>query len=87
LHRRQKHYTVTSKGTVTIPADIRWKYGIREGSKVEFIETEDGILIIPIPRFEELFGVDREHRDRILQMVHDLEKERTEEAAHEESEL
>ncbi|MEM3088702.1 MAG: AbrB/MazE/SpoVT family DNA-binding domain-containing protein, partial [Candidatus Bathyarchaeia archaeon] len=53
-------YTVTSKGTVTIPAEVRRKYGIRKGSKVEFIETEEGILIVPIPRFEELFGVDRE---------------------------
>ncbi|MBS7644206.1 AbrB/MazE/SpoVT family DNA-binding domain-containing protein [Candidatus Bathyarchaeota archaeon] len=80
-------YTVTSKGTVTIPAEVRRKYGIRKGSKVEFIETEEGILIVPIPRFEELFGVDREYRDRILQMVRDLEKERREEAAHEKSEL
>lgn len=80
-------YTVTSKGTVTIPADIRRKYGIRKGSMVEFIETPEGILIIPIPRFEELFGVDREYRDRILQMVRDIEKDRREEAAHEESEL
>jgi hypothetical protein len=54
---------------------------------VEFVETPEGILILPIPRFEELFGIDREYRDRILQMIRDIEKDRREEAAHEESEL
>lgn len=80
-------YTVTCKGTVTIPADIRRKYRIKEGTKIEFIETEQGILLIPVPQLDELFGLDAEHSDLILKMVRNLRKERQEEINHEESEL
>lgn len=78
---------MTCKGTVTIPAKIRQKYGIKEGTKIEFIEVEQGILMIPVSRLEDLFGIDSKHRDIILQTVRDLERERKEEAVHEESEL
>lgn len=50
--------TVTEKGTVTLPADIRRRYSLRKGSKVRILEDEKGILIIPIPRLEDLFGSD-----------------------------
>ncbi|MEM2480330.1 MAG: AbrB/MazE/SpoVT family DNA-binding domain-containing protein, partial [Candidatus Bathyarchaeia archaeon] len=51
-------YTITEKGTVTIPAEIRRKYNLRKGSRVEFVETDEGILIIPVVPLEELYGVD-----------------------------
>lgn len=34
--------TVTSKGQVTIPIDVRRRLGIHAGTKVEFLETADG---------------------------------------------
>lgn len=37
--------TVTSKGQVTIPADLRRKFRIEEGSKVEIVE-EDGRIVV-----------------------------------------
>jgi AbrB family looped-hinge helix DNA binding protein len=40
--------TVTSKSTVTIPSRIRRKYGLRQGSKVEFVEIEEGIFLVPL---------------------------------------
>ncbi len=43
--------TVTSKGQVTIPKDIRVKAMIHEGTDVDFQFLSDGnILIIPIQR-------------------------------------
>jgi AbrB family looped-hinge helix DNA binding protein len=33
---------VTSKGQVTIPIDIRNKYGITPGAEVEFVEGDEG---------------------------------------------
>lgn len=39
---------ITSKGQVTIPADLRKKYNLSKGKKIIFIETEDGILIKPV---------------------------------------
>lgn len=34
--------TVTSKGQVTIPIDVRQKLGIHPGTRVQFIPREDG---------------------------------------------
>ncbi|MGC8998956.1 MAG: AbrB/MazE/SpoVT family DNA-binding domain-containing protein [Candidatus Bathyarchaeia archaeon] len=50
--------TVTEKGMITLPAELRRKHSIKKGSKVKFIETERGILIVPIPSLEDLFGID-----------------------------
>ena len=34
--------TVTSKGQVTIPVDVRTKLGLRPGSRLAFVPTESG---------------------------------------------
>lgn len=39
--------TVRKKGQITIPLEMRRKLGLKEGSVVVFVETEDGILISP----------------------------------------
>ena len=38
---------VQEKGQVTIPAEIRRKWGLKKGDLVAFIETEQGVLISP----------------------------------------
>jgi AbrB family looped-hinge helix DNA binding protein len=38
--------TITSKGQVTIPKDVRVRLGIDTGDRVEFIEVEDGVFQI-----------------------------------------
>ncbi len=44
-----KAVTVSQKGGIVIPADLRKKYGIKPGSKVSFFGLEEGIQIVPIP--------------------------------------
>ena len=39
---------VFNKGQVVIPAVLRKKYNIKAGNKVEIIEDNDGIKIVPI---------------------------------------
>jgi AbrB family looped-hinge helix DNA binding protein len=39
--------TVTSKGQVTIPADVRQRLGIASGDRVEFVEFDGGFAIRP----------------------------------------
>lgn len=36
--------TVTSKGQLTIPADVRAEYGIETGDQIEFVPLTDGTL-------------------------------------------
>ena len=39
---------VTSKGQLVIPSKMRRKFGIKPGTRVNFIEEKDGIKIIPV---------------------------------------
>ncbi|MEN3055438.1 MAG: AbrB/MazE/SpoVT family DNA-binding domain-containing protein [Candidatus Methanosuratincola petrocarbonis] len=47
---------VTRKGQTTIPAAYRKKYGLREGTKVAFKETAEGIVIEPLPDIADSAG-------------------------------
>ena len=43
--------TITSKGQITIPKDIREQLDLHAGDKISFIEDEDGsINLIPIKK-------------------------------------
>ena len=74
----QLSYTVTEKGTVTIPVKIRKRLRLKKGSKVKFVDTEEGALLIPTPTFEELRGAIK--KEIVYKMIKELEEERREEA-------
>jgi AbrB family looped-hinge helix DNA binding protein len=74
--------TVTSKSMVNIPAEIRRKYSIREGSKIVFVETDRGVIeLIPVPKLSDLFGAGRKNREALLEGIRELHEERRREAA------
>jgi len=52
---------VTRRGQTTIPADIRKKLRIREGDQLWVETVERGVLFKPIPRLEEMAGVDAKY--------------------------
>jgi AbrB family looped-hinge helix DNA binding protein len=72
--------TVTSKSMVTIPVKIRQKYGIKEGMKVEFVELEDAVLMIPLRSLKELKGVDKAHETALKEAIRELNEEHRKEA-------
>ena len=39
--------TMTSKGQVTIPVEVRQRLGIESGDRIEFVEIEGGYAIQP----------------------------------------
>ncbi len=45
---------VTSNGRITIPTELREKYNLNPGRRVNFETIEDGILIIPLVTPEEI---------------------------------
>src|SRR2546427_11664846 len=47
---------VTRKGQTTIPVEMRRKYAIEEGSRLEVIDTGDGILLKPEQTTADLAG-------------------------------
>jgi AbrB family looped-hinge helix DNA binding protein len=51
---RSKASVVNRKGMITIPADVRERFNLREGSKVTVMEIDGHIEIIPIVDIETL---------------------------------
>jgi AbrB family looped-hinge helix DNA binding protein len=49
--------TVTTKGQVTIPADIRSRFHIVPNDRVDFIVEGDRIVITPIKSMKDLRGI------------------------------
>jgi antitoxin PrlF len=48
--------TVTTKGQVTIPADIRTRFHIQPNDKVDFYVDGEHIVITPVRRLKQLRG-------------------------------
>ncbi len=63
---------------MTIPSNIRKKYHLRKGTRFRFVETDDGVLIVPL---DELYGADRDQHERVYRMIAELQKERRREAS------
>ncbi|HEV2746492.1 MAG TPA: AbrB/MazE/SpoVT family DNA-binding domain-containing protein [Allosphingosinicella sp.] len=38
--------TMTSKGQITVPAEVRSKFGLRAGTRVDFAENDAGELVM-----------------------------------------
>ena len=47
---------VTKKGQTTIPSRLRKKFKIEEGTRLEVVETEEGILLKPKKTIWDLIG-------------------------------
>lgn len=39
--------TLTSKGQITLPKSVRDRLGVGTGDRIEFVETEQGFLVLP----------------------------------------
>jgi AbrB family looped-hinge helix DNA binding protein len=59
--------TVTSKGQVTIPKTVRDALGLQAGDRVDFVESEEGFVIVPAKRdLRTLRGVFKGRRKKPL---------------------
>lgn len=52
--------TVTTKGQITIPADLRRRLEITEGTKLIITYEGNALKITPVPKLSQLAGIDRE---------------------------
>jgi AbrB family looped-hinge helix DNA binding protein len=52
----ENEVVVTRKGQTTIPVKLRAKYKIEEGTRLEVVDTEDGILFKPKKSTVDLAG-------------------------------
>ena len=68
---------VTKKGQTTIPAKLRKKFKIEEGTRLEVVETEEGILFKPKKSFWDLIGSGAPYAT-VEEVKKDLDKMRAE---------
>jgi len=71
---------VTRKGQTTIPIGLRLKYNIEEGTRLEVVETVDGILFKPKKSTIDLAGsgskfASAEEMKKVLERLRDLDVE------------
>ena len=76
---------VSAKGWVVIPKEMRDRYGLTKGSRVQFVEYGGVISIVPIPEdpIEDLYGMFAGEPS----MTEALLREHAEEIEKEEAEL
>ena len=80
---------VSSKGQITVPIDIRKRLGVKEGDKVAFIETENGIIIanaaiVALERVQKAFEGVAERwglkgEDDVVAMIKEIRREKKKE--------
>ena len=51
--------TLSSKFQISIPKSVREKHGWEAGQEFAFIPKGGGVLLVPVPTVEELFGIAR----------------------------
>ena len=56
MRKLENEVVVTRKGQTTIPVGLRVKYNIEEGTRLEVVETADGILFRPKKSTVDLAG-------------------------------
>lgn len=78
---------ITSKGQVTIPIDIRRRYGLQEGNKVVFVEEGDKVYLLnstlnALREAQKAFEGSAEEaglfcEEDVIEMMKEFRKERT----------
>ncbi len=68
---------VTRRGQTTIPIELRQKMRIKEGDQLMVEATEKGILFRPIPRLEDMAGVDAKYA-KVEEIKKEIDKLREE---------
>ncbi len=69
---REYIHTVTKLGTISIPIPLRRKYGITKGSKIKFIDSSEGIRLIPLVSLRNMFGIDRSNPTVIRKILSEI---------------
>ncbi len=60
---------VHKKGLIVIPAEIRRKFGIVEGSYLELVVEENRIFILTPKSLKDAFGVDGERALEVAKLI------------------
>lgn len=68
---------LSANGMINFPASIRKKLDLKTGDELSFIETDEGILIVPVKSI--LDAPNKSEYEVAVNLVKELHKERSEE--------
>ena len=71
--------TITSKGQVTIPAEVRRHLGLRQGDKLAFVIGDSGTVELQVPKYPTVASL----RGRVATLGRELSDEEMMEIAYE----
>ena len=60
---------VRKKGLIVIPAEVRRRFGIREGSFLELVVEKSGMRLIVPRSLKDAFGVDGERALEVVRLI------------------
>ncbi len=69
---------VHRKGLIVIPASIRRRLGISEGSYIELVVDRDGIRIVVPQSLRDAFGVDGDKALKVVELIGRSRREKVE---------
>ena len=75
--------TISTKGWVVIPKDLRDKYGLRKGTRVQVVEYDQALALVPLP--DDPAGALHGMLEGGPSLTADLLAERARERVHEEN--
>ncbi|MHA1990822.1 MAG: AbrB/MazE/SpoVT family DNA-binding domain-containing protein [Candidatus Hodarchaeales archaeon] len=68
---------ITKNGMINIPAELRKKLKIKAGDTISFVETPEGMMIVPIKNIFEL--TDPKEYQIAKEIIREITKDRKEE--------
>lgn len=68
------------KGLIVLPAELRRKYGIKEGGEVILIDEDARIVLVPRVKLADLYGSAKDYGKVIDEMIREVYEERRIEA-------
>ncbi len=62
--------TLTKNGMINLPIEIRKKFNLKPGDKISFVDTGEGIFVVPVKTLFDLINPDE--KENTIAMVKEL---------------
>ena len=72
---RTREVVVTRRGQTTIPVELRHKYGITEGTRLEVLDTEQGIVFRKEQSTLDLAGSGKASVEKVFELLDRMREE------------
>lgn len=72
--------TLTKNGMINLPVEIRKKFNLKPGDKINFVDTGDGVVVVPVKDIFDL--IDPSQKEETIELIEELIHEHKLDAAN-----